>query len=69
MGSTSTSLPIPDEQSFDDYILVNLPHGMPPIYIYLSKPLVRFLDVELYSDFKRRSKKGKFEADHMPSKK
>jgi pyocin large subunit-like protein len=36
MGSTSTSLPIPDEQSFDDYILVNLPHGMPPIYIYLS---------------------------------
>ena len=37
-GSTSTSLPIPDEKSFDDYILVNLPHGMPPIYIYLSNP-------------------------------
>lgn len=67
LGSTSTSLPIPDEQSFDDYILVNLPHGMPPVYIYLSKPPVRFLDVELYSDFKRRSREGKFEADHMPS--
>ncbi|AEX50938.1 putative cytotoxin [Rahnella aquatilis CIP 78.65 = ATCC 33071] len=37
LGSTSTSLPIPDEQSFDDYILVNLPHGMPPVYIYLSQ--------------------------------
>lgn len=37
MGSTSTSLPIPDESSFDDYILVNLPHGMPPVYIYLSQ--------------------------------
>lgn len=36
VGSTSTSLPVPDEKSFDDYILVNLPHGMPPIYIYLS---------------------------------
>jgi len=29
-------LPIPDEKSFDDYILINLPHSMPPIYIYLS---------------------------------
>ncbi len=37
VGSTSTSLPIPDEKSFDDYILINLPHSMPPIYIYLSK--------------------------------
>lgn len=37
VGSTSTSLPIPDEKSFDDYILINLPHGMPPIYIYLSQ--------------------------------
>ncbi|WP_447867475.1 colicin E3/pyocin S6 family cytotoxin [Rahnella bonaserana] len=36
VGSTSTSLPIPDEKSFDDYILINLPHSMPPIYIYLS---------------------------------
>jgi pyocin large subunit-like protein len=37
VGSTSTSLPIPDEKSFDDYILINLPHSMPPIYFYLSK--------------------------------
>ena len=67
-GSTSTSLPIPDEKSFDDYILINLPHGMPPIYIYLSKPPVEFLEVELYSEFNRRSRQGKYEADHMPSK-
>ncbi|EPA9931463.1 pyocin, partial [Escherichia coli] len=40
---------------------------IPPIYIYLSKPPVEFLEVELYSDFKRRSRQGKYEADHMPS--
>jgi hypothetical protein len=28
---------------------------------------VEFLEVELYSDFKRRSREGKYEADHMPS--
>lgn len=67
LGSTSTSLPMPDALSFDDYILINLPHGMPPIYIYLSRPPVKFLDVELYSDFKGRSRDGKYEADHMPS--
>ncbi|MBK4717177.1 pyocin, partial [Enterobacterales bacterium BIT-L3] len=40
----------------------------PPIYIYLSKPPVELLEVELYSDFKRRSRQGKYEADHMPSR-
>jgi len=39
----------------------------PPIYIYLSKPPVELLEVELYSDFKGRSRLGKYEADHMPS--
>lgn len=67
LGSSSTSLPMPDEKSFEDYILVNLPHGMPPIYIYLSKPPTKFLEVELYSDFKGRPREG-MHADHMPSK-
>ena len=66
-GITSTTSPAPEEKSFADYILI-LPHpDIPPIYIYLSKPPVEFLEVELYSDFKRRSRQGKFEADHMPS--
>ncbi|MGC0864388.1 S-type pyocin domain-containing protein [Pantoea agglomerans] len=66
-GITSTTSPAPEEKSFADYILI-LPHpDIPPIYIYLSKPPVDFLEVELYSDFKRRSRQGKFEADHMPS--
>ena len=66
-GITSTTSPAPEEKSFADYILI-LPHpDIPPIYIYLSKPPVEFLEVELYSDFKRRSRQGKYEADHMPS--
>ncbi|PZL85824.1 pyocin [Pantoea sp. ARC270] len=66
-GITSTTSPAPEEKSFADYILI-LPHpDIPPIYIYLSKPPVEFLEVELYSDFTRRSRQGKYEADHMPS--
>ncbi len=66
-GITSTTSPAPEEKSFADYILI-LPHpDIPPIYIYLSKPPVEFLEVELYSDFKRRSRQGKYEADPMPS--
>jgi hypothetical protein len=40
---------------------------IPPIYIYLSKPPVKLLEVELYSDFDRRPRSGLYEADHMPS--
>ncbi|TBL53613.1 pyocin [Obesumbacterium proteus] len=67
VGSDIESYPAPTEGDFEDYILVFLGTDMPPIYIYLSKPPVEFLDVELYSDFKRRSRQGKYEADHMPS--
>ncbi|WP_223283530.1 S-type pyocin domain-containing protein [Hafnia paralvei] len=68
VGSDIESYPAPTEGDFEDYILVFLGTDMPPIYIYLSKPPVEFLEVELYSDFKRRSRQGKYEADHMPSK-
>ncbi|PLR51528.1 S-type pyocin domain-containing protein [Chimaeribacter arupi] len=66
-GIKATTSPAPEEKSFADYILILPVADIPPIYIYLSKPPVAFLDVELYSDFKRRSRQGKYEADHMPS--
>ncbi|MCZ3384985.1 S-type pyocin domain-containing protein [Kosakonia sp. SOY2] len=67
-GITATTSPTPDEKHFADYILILPVPDIPPIYIYLSKPPVEFLEVELYSDFKRRSRQGKYEADHMPSR-
>ncbi|CNH89029.1 PAAR/S-type pyocin domain-containing protein [Yersinia pekkanenii] len=67
-GERSTTLPMPEEKDFRDYILIHPLPDLPPLYIYLSKPPVEFLDVELYSDFKRRSRQGKYEADHMPSR-
>lgn len=67
-GITATTSPAPEEKSFADYILILPLPDLPPIYIYLSKPPVEFLEVELYSDFKRRSRQGKYEADHMPSR-
>ncbi|MBM7016801.1 S-type pyocin domain-containing protein [Enterobacter cloacae] len=66
-GITATTGPAPEEKSFADYILILPFPDLPPIYIYLSKPPVEFLEVELYSDFKRRSRQGMYEADHMPS--
>lgn len=65
---TATTSPAPAEKSFADYILILPFPDQPPMYIYLSKPPVEFLEVELYSDFKRRSRQGKYEADHMPSR-
>ncbi|MCT6664014.1 S-type pyocin domain-containing protein [Enterobacter mori] len=64
---TATTGPAPEGKSFADYILILPFPDLPPIYIYLSKPPVEFLEVELYSDFKRRSRQGMYEADHMPS--
>ena len=66
-GITATTSPAPEEKSFADYILILPFPDLPPIYIYLSKPPVELLEVELYSDFKRRSRQGMYEADHMPS--
>ncbi|HCJ7623542.1 TPA: S-type pyocin domain-containing protein [Enterobacter hormaechei subsp. xiangfangensis] len=67
-GITATTSPALEEKSFADYILILPFPDLPPIYIYLSKPPVEFLEVELYSDFKRRSRQGIYEADHMPSR-
>ncbi|EFB9700609.1 pyocin, partial [Escherichia coli] len=62
-----TTSPAPEEKDFADYILILPFPDIPPIYIYLSKPPVEFMEVDLYSNFKRRSRQGKYEADHMPS--
>lgn len=67
-GVTITTMPVPEEKDFRDYILVFPGNVHPPIYIYLSKPPVELLEVELYKDFIGRSRQGKYEADHMPSK-
>ncbi|QGU89725.1 S-type Pyocin domain-containing protein [Erwinia sorbitola] len=67
-GVTITTTPVPEEKDFRDYILVFPGNIHPPIYIYLSKSPVELLEVKLYSDFKGRSRQGKYEADHMPSR-
>lgn len=67
-GVTITTSPLPEEKDFSDYILVFPGNVHPPIYIYLSKPPVELLEVELYKDFRARSRQGKYEADHMPSR-
>lgn len=67
-GVTITTTPVPEEKDFRDYILVFPGNINPPIYIYLSKPPVELLEVELYKDFTGRSRQGKYEADHMPSR-
>jgi uncharacterized Zn-binding protein involved in type VI secretion len=66
-GITTTTSPAPEEKNFADYILILPMPNIPPIYIYLSKPPTKFLEVELYSDFKGRPREG-MHADHMPSK-
>jgi len=63
---TITTTPLPEEKDFRDYILVFPGNVHPPIYIYLSKPPVKLLEVDLYSNFTGRPRNGTH-ADHMPS--
>ncbi|MEX3018222.1 S-type pyocin domain-containing protein [Kluyvera sp. STS39-E] len=63
---TITTTPPPEEKDFRDYILVFPGNVHPPIYIYLSKPPVELLEVDLYSNFSGRARNGTH-ADHMPS--
>ncbi|WP_279024043.1 S-type pyocin domain-containing protein [Gibbsiella quercinecans] len=65
-GVTITTTPAPEEKDFRDYILVFPYNDHPPIYVYLSKPPVELLEVELYSNFTGRPRNGTH-ADHMPS--
>ncbi|WP_434525169.1 S-type pyocin domain-containing protein [Photorhabdus asymbiotica] len=66
VGSDIESLPMPEEKDFRDYILILPIPNMPPVYVYLSKPPVKLLKVDLYSNFAGRPRNG-MHADHMPS--
>ncbi|OCQ51391.1 hypothetical protein Ppb6_03425 [Photorhabdus australis subsp. thailandensis] len=57
---------MPEEKDFRDYILVLPIPNMPPVYVYLSKPPVKLLEVDLYRNFAGRPRNGTH-ADHMPS--
>lgn len=63
----ATTTPAPEEKKFSDYILILPLPDIPPIYVYLSKPPVGFLEVEPYDDFNNRSRQGEYHADHIPS--
>nr|WP_315901980.1 S-type pyocin domain-containing protein [Photorhabdus kayaii] len=60
------SLLMPEEKDFRDYILILPVPNMPPVYVYLSKPPVKLLEVDLYRNFTGRLRNGTH-ADHMPS--
>lgn len=64
----ATTTPAPEEKDFADYILILPLPNIPPIYIYLSKPPVEFLEVEPYDDFNNRSRQGEYHADHILSR-
>ncbi|EAN4680376.1 killer protein of pyocin s3 [Salmonella enterica] len=66
-GGYTETLPMPDEKSFRDYILVHPEGAFEPIYVYLSKSPVKLLEVDLYRNFDGRSREGLYAADHMPS--
>ncbi|MBS9437833.1 killer protein of pyocin s3 [Photorhabdus noenieputensis] len=66
VGSDIESLPMPEEKDFRDYILILPIPNMPPVYVYLSKPPVKLLEVDLYRNFAGRPRNGTH-ADHMPS--
>ncbi|TDB59030.1 S-type pyocin domain-containing protein [Photorhabdus khanii] len=66
VGSDIESLPMPEEKDFRDYILVLPIPNMPPVYVYLSKPPVKPLEVDLYRNFNGRLRGG-MHADHIPS--
>ncbi|WP_276204146.1 S-type pyocin domain-containing protein [Photorhabdus australis] len=68
MGSDIESFPMPEEKDFRDYILVLPIPNMPPVYVYLSKPPVKLLEVGEYQDLAGRSRNDGLDIDHIPSK-
>ncbi|MDB6373071.1 S-type pyocin domain-containing protein [Photorhabdus bodei] len=68
VGSDIESLPMPEEKDFRDYILILPVPNMPPVYVYLSKPPVKPLEVGEYQDLAGRSRNDGLDIDHIPSK-
>ncbi|WP_387463716.1 S-type pyocin domain-containing protein [Photorhabdus sp. RM323S] len=67
VGSDIESLPMPEEKDFRDYILILPIPNMPPVYVYLSKPAVKPLEVGEYQDLAGRSRNDGLDIDHIPS--
>ncbi|MCW7760435.1 S-type pyocin domain-containing protein [Photorhabdus luminescens] len=67
VGSDIESLPMPEEKDFRDYILILPIPNMPPVYVYLSKPPVKPLEVGEYHDLAGRSRNDGLDIDHIPS--
>ncbi|MDB6369073.1 S-type pyocin domain-containing protein [Photorhabdus bodei] len=67
VGSDIESLPMPEEKDFRDYILILPVPNMPPVYVYLSKPPVKPLEVGEYQDLAGRSRNDGLDIDHIPS--
>ncbi|MGV8003016.1 S-type pyocin domain-containing protein [Photorhabdus temperata subsp. temperata] len=67
VGSDIESLPMPEEKDFRDYILIFPIPNMPPVYVYLSKPPVKPLEVGEYHDLAGRSRNDGMDIDHIPS--
>jgi pyocin large subunit-like protein len=65
-GIEATTSPAPEEKNFADYILILPLPDIPPIYIYLSKPPVEFLEVRPFREFSGRSRQGFYHVDRMP---
>ncbi|QXF32543.1 hypothetical protein CE143_04695 [Photorhabdus luminescens] len=58
---------MPEEKDFRDYILILPVPNMPPVYVYLSKPPVKPLEVGEYQDLAGRSRNDGLDIDHIPS--
>lgn len=66
----TTTFPAADLPPLQDFIYWQpdaTGSGVEPIYVMLASPPVEFLEVDLYSNFRGRSRQRKYEADHMPS--
>ena len=61
------TLPIED-RDFDDFIIVDPMGVVPAIYVYFKKAPVEEYEVDYYENFEGRSRQGKYQVDHIPSR-
>ncbi|MBL2714477.1 hypothetical protein ELO54_28735, partial [Klebsiella pneumoniae] len=60
-------MPIED-RDFDDFIIVDPMGVVPAIYVYFKKAPVEEYEVDYYENFEGRSRQGKYQVDHIPSR-
>ncbi|KMD59333.1 hypothetical protein SL78_00501 [Klebsiella pneumoniae] len=66
-GPNIETLPIED-RDFDDFIIVDPMGVVPAIYVYFKKAPVEEYEVDYYENFEGRSRQGKYQVDHIPSR-